>query len=157
MVCRGIGALIFIYLFFVNAVFEWFAGGLKPLFLFINFFVNTVFEWFAGGLKPLFLFFFFYYFFLLMRFLNRLQGDWSPYFYLFIFFIFLLMRFSMVCRGIEALVHDYIRPSVFGNKIPVVCQGLVYGLSVMTLGSLLYFIYADVGLVNAVSMLWNIG
>jgi len=58
--------------------------------------------------------------------------------------------------GVEAIVHDYIRPSVFGNVIPKVSIVLVQFLSMMTFGGLCYFIYADVGIVNAVSMLWKL-
>lgn len=60
--------------------------------------------------------------------------------------------------GIEAIVVDYIRPSLFGGKtfIPNICQGLVWALSAFTLGGLYYFNYIDVGLVNAIKMLWGI-
>lgn len=60
------------------------------------------------------------------------------------------------CRGIEAIVVDYVRPSVFGNTIPKLALGAVYGLSALTLGGLFYFIYADVGLVTAIKMLWKL-
>jgi len=58
--------------------------------------------------------------------------------------------------GIEALVHDYIRPSMFGKTIPVVAAGLVLGLSITTFGTLCYFIHSDVGIINAVDMLWRL-
>ncbi|KAA0196334.1 hypothetical protein HAZT_HAZT006904 [Hyalella azteca] len=58
--------------------------------------------------------------------------------------------------GIEALVHDYVRPSMFGNVIPRLSIAAVYGLSMMTFGSLCYFIYTDVGLINAVSIFWKL-
>jgi len=58
--------------------------------------------------------------------------------------------------GIEAIVHDYVRASIFGETIPKIAVALVYGLSVMTLGGLFYFIYADVGLGQAVRMLWKL-
>jgi len=58
--------------------------------------------------------------------------------------------------GIEAIVVDYVRPSVFGNVLPKIALGLVYGLSAMTLGGLFYFIYADVGIANAIRMLWKL-
>lgn len=60
------------------------------------------------------------------------------------------------CRGIEAIVVDYVRPSVFGAVIPKLAVAAVYGLSAMTLGGLMYFIYADVGLVTAIKMLWRL-
>jgi len=58
--------------------------------------------------------------------------------------------------GIEAIVVDYVRPSVFGSVIPKLALAAVYGLSAFTLGGLLYFIYSDVGLVTAIKMLWKL-
>lgn len=59
--------------------------------------------------------------------------------------------------GVEAIVVDYIRPSLFGGKtlIPNICQGLVWFLSGLTLGGLYYFNYTDVGIINAIKMLWT--
>jgi len=70
-----------------------------------------------------------------------------------------LMALSLTVHshwGIEALVHDYIRPSVFGNIIPKMSIVLVQFLSMVTFGGLCYFIYADVGIINAVNMLWKL-
>jgi succinate dehydrogenase (ubiquinone) membrane anchor subunit len=58
--------------------------------------------------------------------------------------------------GIEAIVVDYVRPSVFGETIPKIAVAAVYGLSALTLGGLFYFVYADVGIVNAIKMLWKL-
>ncbi|XP_066963288.1 succinate dehydrogenase [ubiquinone] cytochrome b small subunit, mitochondrial isoform X1 [Macrobrachium rosenbergii] len=58
--------------------------------------------------------------------------------------------------GIEAIVVDYVRPSVFGKVIPKLAVGAVYGLSFLTLGGLCYFIYTDVGIINAVKLLWKL-
>jgi len=58
--------------------------------------------------------------------------------------------------GIEAIVVDYVRESVFGSVIPKIGVALVYALSAMTLGGLCYFTYTDVGLANAVRMLWKL-
>ncbi|XP_076040764.1 succinate dehydrogenase, subunit D [Oratosquilla oratoria] len=58
--------------------------------------------------------------------------------------------------GIEAIVVDYVRPSIFGKVIPKIAVAAVYALSVVTLGGLCYFIYTDVGIVNAVKMLWRL-
>merc|ERR1712141_635707 len=60
--------------------------------------------------------------------------------------------------GVEAIVVDYIRPSLFGGKtlIPNICQGAVWLLSFLTLGGLYYFNYTDVGFVNAIKMLWSL-
>lgn len=60
--------------------------------------------------------------------------------------------------GVEAIVVDYIRPSLFNGStvIPNIAQGLVWLLSALTLGGLYYFNYTDVGIVNAIKMLWKI-
>jgi len=60
--------------------------------------------------------------------------------------------------GIEAIVVDYIRPSLFNGStvIPNICVGLVWALSAFTLGALYYFNYSDVGIVNAIKMLWRL-
>merc|ERR1711963_5525 len=60
--------------------------------------------------------------------------------------------------GVEAIVVDYIRPSLFGGSttIPNICQGLVWALSGVTLGGLIYFAYTDVGIINAIKMLWKL-
>ena len=57
----------------------------------------------------------------------------------------------------EAIVVDYIRPSLFGGKtlIPNIAQGAVWLLSGVTLGGLYYFNYTDVGIVTAIKMLWT--
>ena len=60
--------------------------------------------------------------------------------------------------GIEAIVVDYIRPSLFNGStvIPNICVALVWALSAFTLGALYYFAYTDVGIVNAIKMLWKL-
>ena len=53
---------------------------------------------------------------------------------------------------------DYIRPSLFGGNttIPNIAQGAVWALSAFTLGALYYFNFSDVGLVQAIKMLWSV-
>ncbi|XP_045605403.1 succinate dehydrogenase [ubiquinone] cytochrome b small subunit A, mitochondrial [Procambarus clarkii] len=58
--------------------------------------------------------------------------------------------------GIEAIVVDYIHPSSFGKIIPKLALGAVSALSFLTLGGLCYFIYTDVGIINAVKLLWKL-
>jgi len=60
--------------------------------------------------------------------------------------------------GIEAIVVDYIRPSLFNGStvIPNIAVALVWALSAFTLGALYYFAYTDVGVVNAIKMLWKL-
>jgi len=70
-----------------------------------------------------------------------------------------LMAFAITIHshwGIEAIVVDYIRESVFGPVIPKLGVALVYALSAATLGGLFYFTYSDVGLSNAIRMLWKL-
>ncbi|ODN02655.1 putative succinate dehydrogenase [ubiquinone] cytochrome b small subunit, mitochondrial [Orchesella cincta] len=58
--------------------------------------------------------------------------------------------------GIEAIVVDYVREQMFGPVIPKLALGAVYGLTALTLGGLFYFIYSDVGLIQAIKMLWKL-
>lgn len=59
-------------------------------------------------------------------------------------------------RGLEAIVVDYVRPKIVGPTIARLALALVYGLSAFTLGGLFYFNYSDVGIVNAIKMLWKL-
>jgi len=70
-----------------------------------------------------------------------------------------LLAFALTLHGhwgIEAVVHDYVRESVVGPVLPKVAIVGVYALSALTLGGLIYFSYADVGLGQAVRMLWKL-
>ena len=58
--------------------------------------------------------------------------------------------------GMESIVVDYLRPAVVGNAVSKASVGSVYVLSMLTLGALFYFIYTDVGLINAVKLLWKV-
>ena len=60
--------------------------------------------------------------------------------------------------GIEAIAVDYIRPSLFNGStvIPNIAVALVWALSAFTLGALYYFAYTDVGIINAIKMLWKL-
>lgn len=55
--------------------------------------------------------------------------------------------------GIEAIVVDYVRPSIFGPTIPKISVMLVYLLSSLALGGLFMFNYTDVGITQATRML----
>ncbi len=52
---------------------------------------------------------------------------------------------------------DYIRPKLFGGNtaIPNICMAAVWVMSAVTLGGLYYFNYTDVGIVQAIKMLWT--
>lgn len=54
--------------------------------------------------------------------------------------------------GFEALVVDYIRPSLFGAAIPKVALASLYIVSIMALAGLFYLNYSDVGLSTAIKM-----
>ena len=71
--------------------------------------------------------------------------------------IFLFFLFSVSFSGLEAIVVDYIRPSLFGGStlIPNMAQSAVWILSLATLAGLYYFNYTDVGIVNAMKMFWT--
>ena len=55
--------------------------------------------------------------------------------------------------GFEAIVVDYIRPSIFGPTIPKAALGGIYLLSFAALAGLFYLNYSDVGLTTAVRMI----
>ncbi|CAG9789510.1 unnamed protein product [Diatraea saccharalis] len=58
--------------------------------------------------------------------------------------------------GLEAIAVDYVRATIFGPLIPKIAIGLVYLLSIATLGGLFYLISHDVGLANSVKQIWSI-
>lgn len=58
--------------------------------------------------------------------------------------------------GVEAIVVDYLRPTVVGVTIARIGVASIYALSVLTLGGLFYFNYTDVGLSQAIRMLWKL-
>lgn len=58
-------------------------------------------------------------------------------------------------RGIEAIATDYVR-YLAGAALARIAIALVYSLSVLTLGGLFYFNYTDVGLSQAIRMLWKL-
>ncbi|KAK4009887.1 succinate dehydrogenase [ubiquinone] cytochrome b small subunit A, mitochondrial-like [Daphnia magna] len=58
--------------------------------------------------------------------------------------------------GLETIVVDYLRPKVVGPALAKLGVALVYGISAFTLGGLFYFNYSDVGIVNAIKMLWKL-
>ncbi|KAF4527603.1 hypothetical protein B566_EDAN015157 [Ephemera danica] len=58
--------------------------------------------------------------------------------------------------GIEAVLVDYMRPTVVGPVLAKLSIAALYAVSIMTLGGLFYFTYSDVGLTNAVKMLWKL-
>ena len=68
-----------------------------------------------------------------------------------------LVLLAISFSGLEAIVVDYIRPSLFGGStiIPNMAQSAVWLLSLATLAGLYYFNYTDVGIVNALKMFWN--
>jgi len=62
---------------------------------------------------------------------------------------------SHVHWGVEAIVVDYIRPTIFGPVLPKIMLGAVYLLSALALGGLFYFNYTDVGVTNGLRMAWK--
>ncbi|XP_026498924.2 succinate dehydrogenase [ubiquinone] cytochrome b small subunit, mitochondrial [Vanessa tameamea] len=58
--------------------------------------------------------------------------------------------------GLEAIAVDYVRASIFGPVIPKIAIGLVYLISIATLGGLFYVITHDIGIANSVRQLWSI-
>ncbi|XP_053613374.1 succinate dehydrogenase [ubiquinone] cytochrome b small subunit, mitochondrial isoform X2 [Plodia interpunctella] len=58
--------------------------------------------------------------------------------------------------GLEAIAVDYVRASVVGPVLPKVAIGLVYLISIATLGGLFYVIFHDVGIGGSVRQLWSV-
>ncbi|XP_054720181.1 succinate dehydrogenase [ubiquinone] cytochrome b small subunit, mitochondrial-like [Uloborus diversus] len=58
--------------------------------------------------------------------------------------------------GFEAIAEDYARPQMVGAALSKAAMALVYALSVFTLGGLFYFNYSDVGLGQAIRLLWKL-
>ncbi|XP_023176139.1 succinate dehydrogenase [ubiquinone] cytochrome b small subunit, mitochondrial [Drosophila hydei] len=70
-----------------------------------------------------------------------------------------LLAISVVIHthwGVEAMVVDYMRPSVVGNILPKVSHIALIIMSVATLGGLFYYIKNDVGLANGIKRFWAI-
>ncbi|XP_045453088.1 succinate dehydrogenase [ubiquinone] cytochrome b small subunit, mitochondrial-like [Melitaea cinxia] len=58
--------------------------------------------------------------------------------------------------GLEAIAVDYVRASIFGPVIPKIAIGLVYLISIATLGGLFYVITHDIGIANSIKQFWAI-
>jgi hypothetical protein len=58
--------------------------------------------------------------------------------------------------GVEAIVIDYIRPSIFGPTIPKVAIASLYVLSVLAASGLFIFNWTDVGITQAFRMIARI-
>uniref|UniRef100_A0A2A4JSV9 Succinate dehydrogenase [ubiquinone] cytochrome b small subunit n=1 Tax=Heliothis virescens TaxID=7102 RepID=A0A2A4JSV9_HELVI len=58
--------------------------------------------------------------------------------------------------GLEAIAIDYVRASVVGPILPKIALGLVYLISIATLGGLFYIISHDVGIANMIKQIWAI-
>jgi len=70
-----------------------------------------------------------------------------------------LLALSLVIHvhwGVEAIVVDYVRPSVFGRVIPKLAVAYLYVLSILALSGLFYFNYTDVGITQAIRMIAKI-
>ena len=58
--------------------------------------------------------------------------------------------------GLEAMVVDYIRPSVLGPLLPKVAHFSLYLFSVAVTGGLFYLIYNDIGIAESIKKLWSV-
>ena len=61
------------------------------------------------------------------------------------------------CRGVEAIIADYLRPIVVGPTVPKVAHLSLNIVTVVTLGGLLVLIFSGDGIANAVKRIWRIG
>lgn len=58
--------------------------------------------------------------------------------------------------GLHGVCCDYIRPKLFGAALAKLAEVIVYILSFLAFGSVMYFNYTDVGLIPAMKMLWKL-
>ncbi|CAG0915574.1 unnamed protein product [Notodromas monacha] len=58
--------------------------------------------------------------------------------------------------GLHGVCADYIRPKLFGAALAKLAEVIVYILSFLAFGSVMYFNYTDVGLIPAFRMLWKL-
>ncbi|KAJ8958073.1 hypothetical protein NQ317_004496 [Molorchus minor] len=70
--------------------------------------------------------------------------------------IFALLVVAHFHWGLEACAVDYIRPVIFGPVIPKLAIGLLYAISALTLGSLLYYNHTCIGIGCTFNTLWSI-
>lgn len=56
--------------------------------------------------------------------------------------------------GLEAIVTDYIRESVFGGFLPKAAHGLLLAFSAVTLAGLFLMAHNDQGLAKSVRKIW---
>lgn len=56
--------------------------------------------------------------------------------------------------GLEAIVTDYVRESVFGSVLPKAAHGLLLLFSAVTLAGLFLLAYKDQGLAKSVRKIW---
>ncbi|CAG9860143.1 unnamed protein product [Phyllotreta striolata] len=52
--------------------------------------------------------------------------------------------------GLEACVVDYVRPIIVGPVVPKLAMGLLYLISISTLGGLLYYNHKSIGMSNTI-------
>lgn len=68
-----------------------------------------------------------------------------------------ILALSMVMHahwGLEAVVTDYVRESIFGNVVPKAAHGLLILFSAATLAGLFMMVYNDVGIAKTIRKIW---
>ncbi|XP_056633028.1 succinate dehydrogenase [ubiquinone] cytochrome b small subunit, mitochondrial [Diorhabda carinulata] len=58
--------------------------------------------------------------------------------------------------GLEATIVDYVRPILVGPVVPKAAMGLLYVLSISTLGGLLYYNHHNIGIGSTIQNFWAI-
>ncbi|XP_019881360.1 succinate dehydrogenase [ubiquinone] cytochrome b small subunit, mitochondrial [Aethina tumida] len=58
--------------------------------------------------------------------------------------------------GLEACCVDYVRPIIFGSFIPKATLGLLYAVSILTLGGLIYFNHNSIGIGKSIHKIWEL-
>lgn len=67
------------------------------------------------------------------------------------------VKIILLCRGLEAVVLDYVRPIIVGTVIPKVAFIMLNILSAATLAGLLVLIFNGPGLTKTIKNGWGIG
>ncbi|XP_034831799.1 succinate dehydrogenase [ubiquinone] cytochrome b small subunit, mitochondrial-like [Maniola hyperantus] len=57
--------------------------------------------------------------------------------------------------GLEACVVEYVRVLLFGPTLPKIAMGVVYGITALMLGGLLFLIFNDIGMCRGFWRIWR--
>ncbi|CAH0550752.1 unnamed protein product [Brassicogethes aeneus] len=70
--------------------------------------------------------------------------------------VFAVMVVMHAHWGFEACAVDYIRPIIFGAAIPKISLGIIYVISALTLGGLIYYNHHSAGIGKTIRRIWEL-